>query len=278
MRSSHDLKAPAQHNFYILSAPIASMEYRYASTIEEACRLAENGFSPIAGGTEINLKHGAELLVDITGIGLNYIEGRGDSIAIGAAATIAQIERSGPLRAYSALTMAATSFTQSVKNLATIGGNIAESVASADTAPPLLVFDAEAVLVSLGGERIVPVESLFAGLRRNALRRGEIIKEFLLPRFDGRSYFRKVGRTEDDLAVTSMAISVSGDVRIALGSAASVPMRARNAEKALSSGVDAAIDALLSETKPRDSIRATREYRERLETALLKECLREVGL
>jgi CO/xanthine dehydrogenase FAD-binding subunit len=254
------------------------MEYRYASTIEEACRLVENGFSPIAGGTEINLKHGAGPLVDIDGIGMNYIEDRGDSIAIGATATIAQIERSSLLREYNALTIAAVGFTQSVKHLATIGGNIAESVASADTAPPLLVFDAEAVLASLTGERIVRVESLFAGLRKNALRRGEIIKEFLLPRFDGRSYFRKVGRTEDDLAVTSMAISVSGDVRIALGSAASVPMRARNAEKALSSGMGAARDALLSETSPRDSMRAARDYRERLETALLEECLREVGL
>jgi CO/xanthine dehydrogenase FAD-binding subunit len=254
------------------------MEYLYASTIEEACRLIADGFVPIAGGTEINIKHRADNLVDISGLGLNHIECRGDKMVVGAAATIAQIEASDILDGYSALKMAAMSFTRSVKHLATIGGNIAESVASADTALPLLVFDAEAALCSPDGERTVPVESLFSGLRKNSLRRGEIIKEFLLPHFVGRSFFKKIGRTEDDLAMTSMAVSVSSSVvRIAVGSAAEVPMRARNTEKALGSGIQAACNALLSETRPRNSIRASKEYRRRLETELLKECLKEVG-
>jgi CO/xanthine dehydrogenase FAD-binding subunit len=145
-------------------------------------------------------------------------------------------------------------------------------------APPLLVFDAEATLFSSGGERIASVDSLFAGLRKNALRRGELIKEFLLPRFEGISYFRKVGRTGDDLAVTSMAISASSDLKIALGSATAVPMRARNTERALGSGMEEACNVLLSETDPRSSIRASAGYRKKLEVELLKECLREVGL
>lgn len=255
------------------------MEYRYASTIEETCRLLEGGFMLIAGGTEINLKHKAERLVDINGLGLDYVEDRGDRIAIGATTRIAQIEASEPLEEHKALKRAAMRFTPSIKHLATIGGNIAESIPSADTAPPLLVFDAEVVIFSLNGERVIPVENLFEGLRKNSLKRGEMIKEFLLPRFEGRSIFRKVGRTEEDLSVTSMAISISRDkeTKIALGSAAEVPMRARKTEEALSYGIERACSALLSETKPRSSIRASIEYRKKLEVELLKECLREVN-
>lgn len=253
------------------------MEYRYASTIEEACRLLERGFMLIAGGTEINLKHRAERLVDINGLGLDYVEDRGDRIAIGSTARIAQIEASELLEEHKALKMAAMRFTPSIKHLATIGGNIAESIPSADTAPPLLVFDAEAVISSSNGERVVSVESMFKGLRKNSLKRGEMIKEFLLPHFEGRSIFRKVGRTDDDLTVTSMAISISRDTKIALGSAAEVPMRARKAEEALGYGMERACSALLSETKPRSSIRASIEYRKKLEIELLKGCLREVN-
>jgi len=253
------------------------MEYRYASTINEACRLVEEGFLPIAGGTELNIKHSADRVVDITDIGLDYIESRGDGVAIGATVRIAQIEVSELLEDYRALKIAAATFTPSVKHLATIGGNIAESIPSADTAPPMLVFDAKAALSSLKGERVVPLEALFAGLRRNTLKRGEIIREFLLPPFNGSSFFKKIGRSEDDLAVTSMAISLLNNVRIALGSAAEVPMRARKTEEALSYGMERACSALLSETEPRSSIRASTEYRKKLEVELLKFCLKEVG-
>jgi carbon-monoxide dehydrogenase medium subunit len=268
------------HNFYILCISITSMEYLYASTIEEACRLIADGFVPIAGGTEINIKHRAEKLVDISGLGLGYITRRGDKTAVGASATIAQIEASDILDCYSALKVAAMNFTRSVKHLATVGGNIAESVASADTAPPLLVFDAEAVLCAPDGERTVPVESLFSGLRKSSLRRDEMIKEFLLPPFCGRSFFRKIGRTEDDLALTSIAVCTDekGRTRIAFGSAADVPMRARKTEMALDSGVEAACSSLLSETRPRNSIRASADYRKRLEAELLREALSACGV
>jgi carbon-monoxide dehydrogenase medium subunit len=249
--------------------------------MSEACRLVEEGFLPIAGGTELNIKHSADAsadrFIDITDIGLNYIESRSNGVAIGATARIAQIESSDILKDYRALKIAAATFTPSVKHLATIGGNIAESVPSADTAPPMLVFDAKAVLTSLKGERVVPLETLFAGLRRNTLKRGEIIREFLLPPFNGSSFFKKIGRSEDDLAVTSMAISLLNDVRIALGSASNVPMRARRTEEALTYGMERACSALLSETKPRSSIRASIEYRKKLEVELLKCCLEEVG-
>ncbi len=274
---NHELLFYAEHNFYMLCIHITLMEYRYASTIEETCRLLERGFMLIAGGTEVNLKHKAERLVDINGLGLDYVEDRGDRIAIGSTARIAQIEASELLEEHKALKMAAMRFTTSVRHLATIGGNIAESVPSADTAPPLLVFDAEAVTSSLNGERTVPVESLFKGLRRNSLNKGEMIKEFLLPRFEGRSIFRKVGRTDEDLAVTSMAISISKETKIALGSAAEVPMRARKAEEALAYSIEKACGALLSETKPVSNIEASKDYRKKLEVELLKECLREVN-
>jgi CO/xanthine dehydrogenase FAD-binding subunit len=264
--------------------------YFWPNSLEEAISLLESKKSarPIAGGTEINLKYkDVEYLVDLKNLGLNYIKNSGN-IRIGATTTIAEIEASPLLKQkqFKALHQAAHSFTQSVKHLATIGGNIAEGVPSSDLAPGLIALDAKAVLVSSKGIRILPVHELFRGLRKTVIDKGEILKEFILPIYskDTSSSFQKVGRTEDDLAMTSLAVRLTideerlKDVGIGLGLAAPFPLKAKRAEDFLKANgllLEEASEVLIQETNPRSSIRASREYRLVLEKVLFKKAILE---
>jgi CO/xanthine dehydrogenase FAD-binding subunit len=191
-------------------------EYFYPSSLEEAISILEShkNIRPIAGGTEINLKHRDVDLVDLRDLGLDYIyiESSGD-VKIGATTTIAEIEESPEIEQYRALHEAAVHFTESVKHLATIGGNIAESVASSDMAPPLIALGARAVLVGRE-ERTLPAHKMFRGLRRSSIREGEILKEFILPKESRNSEntassFQRIGRTEEDLSITSVAVRLT---------------------------------------------------------------------
>ena len=263
--------------------------YFYPSSLEEAISLLEkfDGAKPIAGGTEINLKHGdVNYLCDLGNLGLNYIKDTGD-VLIGATTTIAEIADNPYTARYRALREAADYFTESVKNLATIGGNIAESVSSADMAPPLIALGARASLIGSGGERILPVQDMFLGLRRSALRRGEILREFVLPKeaMSGKwtaSSYRRIGRTESDLSISGVAVRLAMkdgeivDVGIGVGLAGPTPLKAQKTEKFLlenGAEVEKASEVLAKEIDPRSSIRASREYRIMVGKALFKRAL-----
>jgi len=266
-------------------------EYFFPHSIREAISLLESkkNIKLIAGGTEINLKHkDVDYFVDITNLGLSYINKSAKDLRIGATTTVAELEESILLKSkqFKALHQAAHRFTQSVKHLATIGGSIAEGVPSSDLAPVLIALNARAVLVGSEGERVVRTKELFKGLRKTAIKKDEIIKEFVLPLWDEdtTSSFQKVGRTEDDLAMTSLAIRLTmgdgnvKDVGVGLGLAGSSPLKAEQTENFLRSNgllIEKASEILVKETNPRTSLRASREYRLELEKALFKKAIQE---
>jgi len=170
--------------------------------------------------------------------------------------------------------------------LATIGGNIAESVPSSDMSPVLIALDAKAVLVGPKGERTVPVHKLFVGLRETKIRKNEIIKEFILPKYGKgtKGSFQRIGRTEHDLAMANIAVRITmdgksvKDVSIGVGMAGPCPMKAVRTENFLRENglkIEGACEKLLEETSPRSSIRSSKEYRMKLERVLLKRALLE---
>ena len=260
-------------------------KYFYPRSLEEAISLLETkkNIMAIAGGTEVNLKHrDVDYLVDLRNLGLSYIKSSKNEVRIGATTTIAEVEES-PVIEHKALHEAATHFTESVKHLATIGGNIAESVASSDMAPPLIALDAKAVLIGSKGERILPVHKMFKGLRKSSIEKGEILKEFILPKWDQNtsSSFQRMGRTEEDLSITSVAIRLTKEnenvkVGIGVGLACATPLKASKTEEFLKKNgllVEEASEVLIKETDPRSSIRASRDYRFMLEKTLFKRAL-----
>ena len=175
------------------------------------------------------------------------------------------------------------------RNMATLGGNIANAAPSADTAPPLVVFDAVAEIIGPGGRREAPVESLFAGPGKNALAPGEIIIAFRLPAPEPRTgsvYQRHTPRKIMDIAVVGVGVRLTlGDddtireARICLGAVAPTPIRAIDAEQALAA--QPASEALFSRAaelaqeaaSPISDVRGSAEFRRYLVGVMTKRCL-----
>jgi carbon-monoxide dehydrogenase medium subunit len=130
-----------------------------------------------------------------------------------------------------------------VRNVATLGGNVAHALPAADGTIALLALDATAEIVSLEGRRRVPMEQLFAGPGQSTLQpRGEILVGFLLQRRGPgqASAFRRVMRPQGvAIAILNTAIWLERqegcirDIRIAVGPAGPTPFRARQTEATL---------------------------------------------
>lgn len=254
------------------------------------------GARPFAGGTDlmvlleagqlpegryVSLQHCPELL------GIQEIDG--GRVSIGAMTTYTEIQRSRRLaRDYPMLGMAARETGGvATQNRGTIGGNIANASPAADTAPVLLVYDAELELISAAGSRRLPYAKFHLGYKQMDLRPGEIVGRVILPLPQrGSVYFRKVG-TRRAQAISKVCLAgmirveanAIQDVRIAFGSVAPTVLRAMTTEEALrgqpldAGTIAAAERALLTEIAPIDDIRSTARYRARVAANLLREFL-----
>ncbi len=276
---------------------IPEINYFRASTIEEALELISKleSVKVLAGGSDllIDLKirrYEVRNVVDISGIKeLNFIEDRGDHVAIGAATKLQDIIESPVIAAKAPVLAEAVSEMASwqVRNVATIGGNLCNASPAADTAPPLLVMNARLRLVSLEGEREVPITEFFLGPRKTVLRRGELLKEIVVPyeRGSGASFIKLGRRNAFTLSVVAVATLVKvrngifDDVRVALNSVAPRPVRAVSVEKFLKSrevsmsAVEEGAKRVLQDISPISDVRASADYRREMSVVLTKESL-----
>jgi aerobic carbon-monoxide dehydrogenase medium subunit len=250
----------------------------------------------IAGGTDIlPLKPGADNidtsrhLVDISSLGLDFLEKESDFIRIGAATTINTIGAS-PLflsGLYGALSDAAeVHSTMTIRNRATVGGNLCNASPCGDFALPLLVLGAILVAAGANGERNIPIESFFKGANYTALKNEEILQEIRIPFGSGKigTSFLKLRRhqTAIDMAVVNVATAITckknhcEDARIALGSAGPIPFRAKKAESLLigaeltEENMQRAAATAAEETRPIDDVRATSAYRKKMVAVLVR--------
>ncbi|MAE11218.1 MAG: hypothetical protein CL876_04815 [Dehalococcoidales bacterium] len=274
-------------------------EYFKPTSIKEAVELllqfGDKG-KLVAGGTDVQIMKDpqTEALVDITGLGLNYIQSNDKGLRIGAASVFTDIGTSPVINAgpYHIVAKAAREIgTPQIRNLGTIGGNICNATPSADSAPALLVLDAILIITGPSGEKSVNITDFFLGVRKNALEMGEILTEIRLPVFppNTETVFIKKGRVATaDLAVVNVAIRLTmtsdntcQDVRIALGAVAPTPIRAIEAETMLRG--EKPNEALLEraavraseEIKPISDVRSSADYRTTLSRVLVERALRE---
>ena len=251
----------------------------------------------LAGGTDllVRMKQGVlrpKYLVSLRRVKeLRGIEDRGDCVVIKAATRLRDIERSEVIRQYFTALHEAVEWMGSVqiRNMATIGGNLCNASPAADTAPPLLVFDASVRILSAGGERVVPLKDFFRGPGRTVLREDEVLAEILVPKPTAPtgSAFIKVARVAMDLAKVSVAVAlrmdggVVSDVRVALGSVAPTPIRAYRTEEFLKGRelseevLEKAAEIVRGEVKPITDVRSTAEYRRFVSGVILKDALRK---
>jgi len=274
-------------------------KYLRPSDLAEAVKLlAEYGEKArlIAGGTDVLVEKDSkvEVLIDVMGLGLDYIETDDHGVRIGAATTFAEIEASPALgkSPYNILAQAAHQIgTPQIRNLATIGGNICSAVPSADSAPPLLTLDATVSISGSAGERSMEVSDFFLDARKNALERDELLTEIQLPVFPARTeaVFVKKGRVAAaDLATVNVAVrltmsadGICQDVRIALGAVAPTPVRAKVAESMLQGKkpqdelLEKVAEQASKEIKPISDVRGSAEYRQILSHVLVERALKE---
>jgi len=215
-----------------------------------------NDYAPdatiLAGGTDvmIDMRSGvlkSRYLLDVSRLPeLRDIKFDNGELTIGAGVTITEIGQSETIGRYApALQKAADRFAgRQVRNIATIGGNVAHCSPCGDTIPPLLIHDAVAVVVSPAGQRNVPIEEMAGGPYHCTLRPNELITHFILkPKPDDVEFadFQKIGRRKElAIARMSMAVMVAQEsdksisfIRFALGSCTPTPHRFREIEDLL---------------------------------------------
>ncbi len=260
-----------------------AFDYVRAGSREEAVDLAmREGPAArfLAGGTDLLVRiHGGDIeprvVIDLKGIpGMQDIAYRdGEGLFIGAAAPLGKLIGDEVVRCrYGLLAEAAhTVGSLQIRNRASLGGNIANASPAADTAPALLVYEAEVGIWGPDGPRTVPIAEFFRGPGVTALEPGEFVYEIRLPALEERSsgVYLKLGRTSAvDLAIVSVAALAKedGEVRLALGAAAPTPVRLKGAEALIrgrrdEDAIRRAADEARRAAVPIGDIRASKEYR-----------------
>ncbi len=249
----------------------------------------------IAGGTDlvVQLRRGIRAypeIIDLSGIaGLKQIEKHSTGYQIGALCTHKDIESHAGLQAdFPALCKAARVVGgHQVRNIGTIGGNIANASPAADVAIALLGLGAIVKATGNGGTRSIGIDDFFLAPGKTILREDEIIQGIAIPKPSvstdgGNRYatdFIKIGRRKAmEIAVASVAVLVNADAdgkvlsaRIALGAVGPKPLRAVKAEATLKGQhLAAAIIAEVAkiagyeDCTPRTDVRASDQYRRKV--------------
>ena len=250
----------------------------------------------IAGGTDLLVSQppGVECLVDISSLKLSYVRKEDDGINVGAATPLVSLEDSSILSTdpYRVVPEAVNQLaTPTIRNMATVGGNLCNASPAADLAVVLMVLDARVKVFGTRGCRELPIGEFFKDVKRTAMMEDELLVEVHIPQGAGKSAaaFQKLRhhQTSIDLAIVNVAtrLSCSGDIcqeaRIALGAVANTPIYARRAEEVLSGKkmdaglVEKAGEVAAQESRPIDDVRASGNYRRRMVAVLVRRALEE---
>lgn len=243
------------------------MDVLMPQTLEEALRLrAERPDAvPIQGGTDVMVELNFDRLRPAALLNLNEVRelcgwSNGDgTVRLGAGLTFAELLEPALAERLPALAEAArTVGGPQVRNRGTIGGNLGTASPAGDALPPLLVADAELELVSVRGERRIPITEFLVGPKQNALARDELIVAVTVRAAGGRETFLKVGpRNAMVIAVASLAVRVEGELHASFGSAGPV---ARLVRAALEEA-DSFPEQVAAAASPIDDVRGTASYR-----------------
>jgi aerobic carbon-monoxide dehydrogenase medium subunit len=231
----------------------AAFDYHAPNTLKEAVALLsqhKDSAKVLSGGQSLlpllKLRLGqAGHLVDIGRIpGLEYIKEEGGMLKIGGRTRESALERSELLRARYPILIDTTKVIADplVRNMATVGGNLAHGDPGNDHPATMIALGAQVVAVGPKGERVIPIDDFFLGLFQTALQADEILTEIRIPTPPARSggaYFkleRKVGDYATAAAAAQITLGPSGAVErvgLALTNVGPTPVRSAAAEKYL---------------------------------------------
>lgn len=279
---------------------LPKFEFHAPETLKEACGIMAQYTTRtrvLAGGTDllVNMKKrilAPDHLVSISRIPeLTAVAVSGEGTRIGSCFTVADLCRSEAIRKrLPALAEGARNLgTPLIRNLATIGGNVASARPAADLPPALMAYGAQAILSTLGGERKWPLEHFFLGPGLTEIQPDEILTGIFVPNQPERSgawYINLGVRKGQDCNLVNAAswiwLETDGtirDARIVMGCVGPVPVRAKTVEQMLiGSRADEGIFAEAAELaqrdcSPIDDFRASADYKRSMAVVLVRRTL-----
>jgi len=269
-------------------------------TLKDALALIANEptqWMPIAGGTDLMVLYSAgklspRKLLSLKGYReLREILATPSELAIGACATYSELRRHPVIRNEFPLLARAASWVGGIanQNCGTLGGNIANASPAGDALPVLLVYNADLLLISARGQRVVPYSTFHTGYKKSILAPDELIHSIILNRASKigmRHYVKKVG-ARNAQAISKVYLAAVGrdfngradSIRLAAGSVGPTPIRLIKSEQVLegislfNDPLALASKVLAEEIAPIDDIRSTARYRSIVLRNLLGEFL-----
>ena len=270
--------------------------YYQPESVPEALRLLEEhgpDLLVMAGGTVAMplVNEGISLPSAVMGLrraGLDRIEEADDVVLIGAAVTLTALTGKAPIQLLRTAARRTASWT--IRNMATVGGNLFTPPPGGDIAVALLALDAHVTMAGPGGSRTVPLAGFYTGFMTTDLRPGELVTSVELPRETGVATFTKFGRKHANTpAVVTVAARLTMDgavvsgARIAVGAVGPHPMRLAAAEAAITGSrlepgaIATAAAAAAAECEPFTDAVASEWYRRRMVELFVRRALAELA-
>jgi len=278
-------------------------EYILPRSLKEALDfLKDHGSqtSIISGGTDLMIaaRNGdvaSRYVVDVSRLEeMRTIAVTDGTLSIGAAVTYTEIVNSPQIAQWAPILAQAAGCVGSVqiRNVGTLGGNVANASPAADSVPPLLVHRARVQIQSASSERSEPLEEVIIGPYRTTLKPGEVIMRFTLEPLgdEYRWNFQRIARRRA-LSVARMNAAVIGrldssgvveELRISVGSITPEPSRMTGAEDHLKGKVPdpllirEAAEKVSLEMVRRSGVRASTEYKRPAVEGLVVKALTEL--
>ena len=279
----------------------AGFEYDAPSTLEEAIGLLKqhgDGAKILAGGHSLipMMKFrfaSPERIIDINGVpGLSYIKEDGGVLKIGAMTRESEVEHSDLLKKKFPIfgDVSKLIADPQVRNMGTIGGNLAHGDAANDHPALMLALRATVIATGQGGKRPIPIDEFFLGLFATALQQDEILTEIQIPvpaKGTGSAYHkleRKVGDYATAGAAVQLTINDKGictDIGIGLTNVSATPMRASRSEQLIlnnqvtEENISAAAQLAAEDCSPSADLRGSEEYKRAMVAVLVKRMIRK---
>ena len=276
-------------------------DYQEPTTLKKAFSLMEkygDDGRVIAGGTSLIIMMRQRLLMPKVVISLGRIPkldkisyNSKDGLRIGAGARHRDIELSPVVKKrYPLLHETFRKVAQPrIRNMGTVGGNLAGGDPLTDPGASLIALDAEVTLASSKGKRTLPLDEFFIDYYQTALQAGELLTEIRVPppTRPGWSHIKFTPRSVEDFATVGVAITMKAkngsceDIRIGLNSVASTIVHARKAEEVLRGKpiTHAALgemgEVAASECDPTDDNRGSAEYKREMVKVLVRRAAQE---
>ena len=233
-----------------------------------------------------------EHIIDISKIdGLSYIKEDGDLLKLGALTTQAEMEYSPLIKENYAIFSDAIKLTAdpSVRNVGTIGGNIAHGDAANDQPALMLAMRATIIAEGVDGQKSIPIDEFFHGFYSTALEPSDILVEIQVPKVKKRSggAYHKVERKVGDYATAGVAVHVELDdsgvcqqIGIGLTNVSAAPMRLERGEellrgKKITEDLIAQVGVMASEdSEPTSDLRGSEAYKRSIINTITQRVLR----